>query len=106
MRTALVTIALLAAGSTQAATVVSTPAGGSWSDSATWVGGVVPGVLDDVVVAGPVTVPGTQACATLDVLAAGSLSGESGASRLDVADDVTNAGSPQQRLLTRPRRWR
>mgnify|MGYP001014416122 CR=1 FL=1 len=51
----LVFAALWLALNLAAATIYSTTSGGSWNESSTWVGGVVPTVSDDVVLAGPVT---------------------------------------------------
>jgi len=51
----LVFAALWLALNLSAATIYSTTSGASWNESSTWVGGVVPTVSDDVVLAGPVT---------------------------------------------------
>ena len=51
----LVFAALWLALNLAAATIYSTTSGGSWNESSTWVGGVVPTVSDDVILAGPVT---------------------------------------------------
>jgi len=50
-------------------TFTSTAAGGPWTAGTTWVGGVVPGTNDDVVIAGTatVTVPTSQMCRLLTV---------------------------------------
>ncbi len=81
-------------GSADAATIVSTTTGGPWDDGATWVGGVVPGADDDVVLAGPVQVTATRACAGLDVLSTGLLTtSTAGVARLDVSGSVSNEGT-------------
>lgn len=93
--TAIWTILLIAVGSepVRAATVESTPLGGSWSVGSTWVGGAVPGPGDDVVVWGPVTVPGTATCANLTVAAAGRVSnGVVTPGTLAITGDLANAG--------------
>jgi hypothetical protein len=50
-------------------TFTSTAAGGAWNVGSTWVGGVVPGTNDDVVIASTatVTVPSSQTCRLLTV---------------------------------------
>lgn len=60
-------VAVLAALSSEAATITSTGAGGAWNVSGTWVGNVVPLAGDDVVIAAGsvVTAPVSQTCRTL-----------------------------------------
>jgi len=84
----------LASGSLSvAATITSTGAGGDWNDGATWVGGVVPGAADDVVVVGPVGVVGSAACLTLAVDPSGSVFNATfSPATLAVGDDVVNEG--------------
>ena len=72
--------------------IVSTATGGPWSSPATWVGGVVPGSLDDAQVNGPVQVDGTRQCQNLSVNATGTLSSV-GAARLQVGSSVANHGT-------------
>lgn len=48
-------------------TIQSTTSGGNWNQPSTWVGGVVPGSNDHVVVNGPVTVGLNVACQNLTV---------------------------------------
>lgn len=54
-----------------AATIESTATGGSWTSTSTWVGGVVPGSTDDVVIAttpgNSVTLPGAVTCNELTI---------------------------------------
>ncbi len=90
---ALVLISL--ASLSEAATITSTAAGGNWSSAATWVGGVVPGAGDDVVVAGPVLIDGLDPCQTIAVEALGSVNGALVAPprTLQVAGDFTNLGA-------------
>ncbi|MBC7487912.1 MAG: hypothetical protein H7282_14310, partial [Cytophagaceae bacterium] len=50
-------------------TFTSTATGGAWNVGSTWVGGVVPGTNDDVIIAATatVTIPSTQTCRLLTV---------------------------------------
>jgi hypothetical protein len=69
-RILLTVVALLAFASSYAQTTfTSTGTGGAWNVGSTWVGGVVPGTNDDVVIAtgATVTVPSSQTCRLLTV---------------------------------------
>jgi hypothetical protein len=91
---ALLTAAFLFASSLAIADVItSTPTGGPWHVSGTWVGGIVPDGNDDVVLQGPVQVQGSASCLTLDVLAAGALTSVSAPSTLTAGGGITNAGT-------------
>jgi len=92
----LLAVSLLAAASVASAdTIISTAAGGPWSENSTWIGGVVPGSDDDVVIAGPVEITGTKACQSLAVNAAGFVGGDSASpsNTLQVSESVTNGGA-------------
>lgn len=60
---------LVFTGSYAQTTFTSTAAGGAWNVGSTWVGGIVPGTNDDVIIASTatVTVPSTQTCRLLTV---------------------------------------
>ena len=95
-RIILLAIVLFATSSIATAdTITSTPAGGHWSLTTTWVDGLVPGDYDDVILVGPVMVTGTEACNNLIVEVSGSVSGGfSGPNNtLQVAGAVTNGGT-------------
>ncbi len=75
------------------AQISSTAAGGPWNSTATWVGGVIPGSTDDVIIVGGATVTvdaGTNACQNLTIT--GTLDFDP-AVNLDVNGDWTNNGS-------------
>ncbi|MBK8229745.1 MAG: hypothetical protein IPK72_03975 [Candidatus Eisenbacteria bacterium] len=72
----------------QSATITSAPGGGLWSVSSTWVGGVVPGSGDAVIIVSSVRVNGSVACNQLTVQTAGLLDGQDGTS-----NSLTVAGS-------------
>ncbi len=83
----------LSPGPALASLISSTAAGGFWAVGSTWVGGVVPGPGDEVIIAGPVHVTGTQSCASLLVEPAGLLhTASSGPATLSVAGPVSNGG--------------
>ncbi|MDF2456449.1 MAG: hypothetical protein K0R51_2442 [Cytophagaceae bacterium] len=62
-------LALLVVVNAEAAVITSTGTGGAWNVGSSWVGGVVPGTNDDVVIAAgaTVTVPTSQTCRLLTV---------------------------------------
>lgn len=49
----------------------STETGGNWNDPSTWIDGVVPGVDDNAVIDGPVSIEGNYACNSLYVTQSG-----------------------------------
>ena len=40
----------------KASTITSTSTGGNWANTSTWIGGIVPGISDNAIIAGPVTI--------------------------------------------------
>jgi len=86
------------------AQIHSSPTGGYWNDVNTWVGGIIPGSGNDVVIEGPVILASTSGytilteyCKDLTITAAGSLKngdygGGSGAFPLVVSGNVVNDG--------------
>jgi G8 domain. len=53
--------------------IQSTPSGGNWSESSTWIGGRVPDAGDDVVINGPVRLDSDRSCRNLTVNPSGAL---------------------------------
>lgn len=80
--------------SLKAANISSTTTGGLWSQSTTWVGGVIPGANDDVTIAGAVSVSGSSLqCRSLTVNSGGLLQNQASySSRLEVLLGLTNNG--------------
>ena len=79
--------------SSLASTIISTGAGGAWSTTTTWVGGVVPGTSDDVVINGPVYVNGSYICASVTINSSGNLLNAAYNYTLSVTGNVTNNGT-------------
>lgn len=83
---------LLAAG--LGADIYSTTQGGGWNDPNTWIGGVVPGNNDNVVINGTVYVPNPASCLNLTVFGDGVLMNQAGLqSDLFVSGNLVNYGA-------------
>lgn len=76
----------------QAGTISSVPAGGDWTAPATWVGGVVPGPNDDVIINGTVAAT-TTTVRSVTVSTGATLTGMGGPQWLTVTGTFTNNGS-------------
>ncbi len=74
-----------------AQTISSTSTGGLWNSTTTWVGGVVPGVNNDVVINGVVQVNGTFSCRSVTVNSGATLQ-NSGTQTLTVNGNLVNNG--------------
>ena len=85
----------IVSSSAMGATIVSTGFGGLWSEDSTWIGGIIPGGDDHVVIDGPVFIEGFMNCASLGVKSTGILAGATvaGTPTLAVSGDVHNSGS-------------
>ena len=66
MKRTIILLTLLVALPAFGATITSTTNGGNWEDAATWIGNVVPGATDDVVIDGTVSV--TNSASTCNAL--------------------------------------
>ncbi len=75
-----------------ASTISSTTAGGNWPDASTWVGGVVPGPNDDVVINGPVAA-NTLTVRSITINAGATLTGMGGPQWVKVTSSIINRGS-------------
>ncbi|HPE57803.1 MAG TPA: hypothetical protein P5514_06620 [Bacteroidales bacterium] len=74
------------------AQIYSTTSGGSWNSTTTWIGGVIPGASDNVVINGPVEVVG-NACNNLTILAGASLQNSYYSYTLTINGDLYNHGT-------------
>jgi|GEM_PF-4394010 len=72
--------------------IVSTTAGGNWTDASTWIDGVVPATDDDVIIQGPVIVNASRTCNNLTVLETGLLENGSNYITLTVKGIINNQG--------------
>ncbi len=76
----------------KAATITSVPGGGSWGDTLTWVGHVVPALSDNVVIAGPVTFGQNLSMVDLEINSNGTLTNTNSAYRtIFVNGNLTNS---------------
>ncbi len=75
-----------------AGTINSVPGGGDWTNPATWVGGVVPGANDDVIINGTVAAT-TTTVRSVTVSAGATLTGMGGPQWLTVTGTFTNNGT-------------
>ncbi len=87
-------ILTLFSGAAIADTIMSAPGGGLWPDSASWVGGVVPGVDDQVIIDSSILVPDYRLCYELQVTGNGVIAGTGAIyTELAVTDRVLNYGT-------------
>ena len=88
-------LALLLITTPAAALIESTPTGGLWSQASTWVGGVVPGQYDDVIVHGLVWPDHMSTCNDLTVY--GSMEPPGGGGHVVIHGDLANYGEMSNR---------
>lgn len=74
-------------------TIQSTPTGGAWNNGGTWVGGIIPGATDTVVINGNVTVPANVSCSKLIISAGAVLTNSNTYITINVTGNIVNDGS-------------
>lgn len=90
----LLCVMLLLGGTVSAATITSTTTGGTWSTGSTWVGGVVPGTADTVIIASGATVTLTAARTVVNVtINTGGILNIGSVNALTVSGNFVNSGT-------------
>jgi len=89
---------LIPAASAQTPTIHSVPAGGSWSNSITWVENTVPGPNDVVEINGTITLDGSVSVAGLVISAGAILQNDPNYETLTVNGDVLNNGTTRDNI--------
>lgn len=80
--------------------IQSTLAGGVWSDGNTWIGGIVPGSVDNVVINGTVSIDLTASCNSLTVASSGILQNHIGSSsNLNIFGSTINEGTIRNNIF-------
>lgn len=74
-------------------TIQSTPAGGAWNSGGTWVGGIIPGATDTVVINGTVSVSLNVNCSKLVISQGAVLTNSNTYVTINVTGDIINNGS-------------
>ncbi len=78
---------------TQAATIISTGTSGNWNIGKTWIGGIVPGAGDDVIIAGGTTVIINSGVPTCNSITINGTLNVIGARTLQIYGNWTNNGT-------------